>query len=81
MNQIGIIGIAVNNRADRAAEVQDVITRFGDAIIARMGVPSPDRYTGIITVIMEAGVSEMEKMVADLSSIEGVVSNYCVLNK
>lgn len=80
MQDLGIVGIVVENRADRADEVQNIITQYGDAIISRMGVPSPDRYQGIITIAMEADRARVSEFINELELIEGVNASYCMLS-
>lgn len=80
MHNLGIVGIVVDNRADKADDVQNIITRYGDSIISRMGVPSPDRYQGIITIAMEAERARVSQFINDLELIEGVNASYCMLN-
>lgn len=79
MNRIGIVGIVIENRADKADDVQSVITRYGDAIISRMGVPSFNRYTGIITIALEADRAKVSHFVSELEAVEGVSANYCMV--
>ncbi len=79
MYKIGVIGIVVENRAERADDVQNIITRYGDAVISRMGVPSFDRYTGIITVAMEADRKKISDFVHELEAVDGVSANYCLV--
>lgn len=79
MCQIGIVGITVCDRADHAEKVQHIITQYGDVIIARMGVPSSDRYVGIISIIMETDRDRIIEFVTDLEDIDGVKANYCML--
>lgn len=79
MQEIGIVGILVENRADKADDVQGIITRYGDSIISRMGVPSYNKYTGIITLALEADRARLSEFVRDLETVEGVSAGYCML--
>lgn len=79
MHNLGIVGIVVDNRADKADDVQHIITQYGESIISRMGVPSPDRYQGIITIAMEAERARVSQFISELESIDGVNATYCML--
>ncbi|TLM97751.1 hypothetical protein FDZ73_24525 [bacterium] len=79
MSQVGIVGIMVENRADKAEKVQHIITMYGDAIFARMGVPSPDRFAGIITVAMDGDEKRIKEFLQDLEKVGGVTANYCIV--
>ncbi len=70
---ICIVGILVDERAHRAPEVQQVLTRHGSRILSRSGIPDPGRRRGIITLTMEADESERRTLERDLQQIEGVV--------
>ncbi|RKO67641.1 hypothetical protein [Desulfofundulus salinus] len=70
---ICVVGILVDGRADRAPEVQQVLTRHGSRILSRSGIPDPSRKRGIITLTMEADESERKTLEEDLQQIEGVV--------
>ncbi|HEX3048316.1 MAG TPA: hypothetical protein VHY08_26425 [Bacillota bacterium] len=70
---INILGIMVDNRADVAPELQEVITRYGSDIICRMGVPSPSKKKGLITLIFEGELAEVVSFREELSALPGVL--------
>jgi putative iron-only hydrogenase system regulator len=67
-----IIGIQVDHRAKRAPEVQEVITRYGEEIVCRMGVPSHSKEKGLITLIYKGDASGAECFYNQLEEISGV---------
>lgn len=69
---ITIVGLVVNNRADHAPAVQEVLTRYGSHIISRSGVPAPGKHRGIITLTMETTAEERQQLESDLQQIPGV---------
>ncbi len=69
---ICIVGLMVDERADHAPEVQEVLTKYGSNIISRSGIPDPGRQRGIITLTMQAHDNERQSLENDLSGIEGV---------
>ncbi|ABO49866.1 hypothetical protein Dred_1332 [Desulforamulus reducens MI-1] len=69
---IYIVGLIVDERGSKAPEVQQIITRYGNSILCRNGIPSPSRERGIITLTMEATPEEYGKMKSELNSIDGV---------
>jgi len=44
---ICIVGILVDERANHAPEVQQVLTKHGSQILSRNGIPDPGRQRGI----------------------------------
>lgn len=72
-NPINILGILVDDRAEVAPELQEVITRYGSDIICRMGVPSPSKKKGLITLVFEGELTQLGNFREELSGIPGVL--------
>jgi len=75
MDKLNIIGIRVDDRDDRAASVQKVLTNYGAKISGRFGVPARDKQDGLIAIVMEADASDVHRLTSDLRNIEGVAVN------
>ncbi|RYD05539.1 hypothetical protein N752_09340 [Desulforamulus aquiferis] len=69
---IYVVGMMVDERGSKAPDVQQVITRYGDKILCRNGIPSPSRERGIITLTMEATPEDYQRMEQDLKGLKGV---------
>ena len=70
-----IVSILVDNRADNACEIQEILTKYGKNINARLGVQNPKgENTGIIIVVYTE--ENIEEFVKELNSIENVSVNY-----
>lgn len=69
---LSIMGILVNDRADAAPEVQEVITKFGSEILCRMGIPGPKKERGLITLVIESDLEKLMSFRRELESIEGL---------
>lgn len=69
---LSLVGILVDHRGDMAPRVQEVITEYGTEVIGRLGVPSPSKEKGLITLAMEAEISEIQEFTGRLKAIEGV---------
>jgi hypothetical protein len=70
--ELTIIGIAVDCRAERAPEVQEVITRYGEEIVCRMGVPTAAKKDGLITLIFNGKAVAADEFYHELEAIEGL---------
>lgn len=70
-----VVGIMVHDRSDFAPDIQEVITRFGSDIICRMGVPSPDKENGLITLIMDGPEESVKGLMAELKNFNGITVN------
>lgn len=75
MGELNIVGIRIDDRDDRAPQVQKVLTSYGTKIIGRFGIPRPNKEDGLIAVIVEADSDDVRQMTADLKRISGVTVN------
>lgn len=66
---LSIIGIMVDHRGDMAPEVQEVITKHGTDIICRMGVPSPSKEKGLITLVFDGDTKKADEFRKELMGI------------
>jgi hypothetical protein len=67
-----VVGIAVDERAERALPVQEVITRYGEAIVCRMGVSSQSKKNGLITLVFRGDAAPAERFYHELEAISGI---------
>ncbi|MGE5561378.1 MAG: TM1266 family iron-only hydrogenase system putative regulator [Chloroflexota bacterium] len=79
MTGIAVIGMIVEHRAENAPGLQEVLTRHGSRILARMGVRSPDKEEGIISLIVEGGADDVEAVTRDVGAVEGVTVTHMML--
>jgi putative iron-only hydrogenase system regulator len=71
-DSLTIMGILVDHRGKHAPEVQEVITRHGSDILCRMGVPSPSKEQGLITLVFEGDLAGVQDFRRELEAIAGV---------
>jgi putative iron-only hydrogenase system regulator len=67
-----VFGIMVDQRDQNAPDMQEVITKYGRDIIGRMGVPSPSKEQGLITLIYEGESKNVTVFRKELEDISGV---------
>ncbi|MFO8065235.1 MAG: TM1266 family iron-only hydrogenase system putative regulator [Spirochaetota bacterium] len=69
----GFVGIVVENWQGRGQQVQEVLSRYGNQILGRMGLPhlEEDRIA-VITLIVHADADEVGALTGRLGSIDGV---------
>lgn len=79
MTGLAVIGMIVEHRAENAPHLQEVLTRHGSRILGRLGVRSPDKEEGIISLIVEGGDSEIEGVARDIASVEGITLTHMML--
>ena len=70
--RLGFVGIIVENRRERAHEVNNILEAFGHLVVARMGVPYEKRECAVITLVVDATTDELGALTGRLGTIAGV---------
>ncbi len=70
-NRISIVSIIVED-TESSGEVNELLHKFGEYIVGRMGVPYRERNISIICVIMEAPGDVISSLSGKLGMIKGV---------
>lgn len=71
-NRIGVIGIVVEHREDVAAKLNDILSRHGDIIVGRMGIPYKERGLSVISLIVDGTTDEIGSLTGQLGALPGV---------
>ena len=71
-NRIGFVGIIIEDRKRNASLVNEVLTEFGDAIIARTGIPYDKRNCSVITLVVDTTTDTIGAITGKLGKISGV---------
>ena len=70
--RLGFIGLIIEDRSKNAANVNTLLSEFGDIILARTGVPCPDRNCSAISLVIDASTDRLGSLTGKLGRIEGV---------
>lgn len=72
--RVGFIGILVEdeNRKTIAVQVNQMLSEFGDHIVARVGIPYKERGVNVITLIVDATTDEIGALTGKLGALKGV---------
>jgi putative iron-only hydrogenase system regulator len=68
----GFVGILIQDREKNAPEVNKILSRFGEIIIGRMGLPYEKRNRCVITLIVDATTDEVGRLTGRLGQLDGV---------
>ena len=71
--KIALVGIVVET-TDAVTQINDLLHRYGEYIIGRMGVPHRERGVSIISVAMDAPADVISALSGKLGNIPGVTS-------
>ena len=70
--RLGFIGLIIEDRSKNAANVNTLLSEFGDIILARTGVPCPDRNCSAISLVIDASTDRLGSLTGKLGRIQGV---------
>ncbi|UZP66977.1 iron-only hydrogenase system regulator [Desulfovibrio mangrovi] len=70
--RMGVVSVIVGDRNRDAGMVNDIISRHGELVLARMGVPCRDRGISVIALIIEATTNEVGSLTGQLGSLPSV---------
>lgn len=77
--RVAVIGIIVGNR-DTAAELNAILSEYGDYIIGRMGVPYHKRNINIISVAIDAPQDVINTLGGKIGRLSGVSAKTAYAN-
>ena len=70
--RLGFIGLIIEDREKNAATVNTLLSEFGDIILARTGVPCPQRNCSAITLVIDATTDQLGSLTGRLGRLSGV---------
>ncbi len=70
--RLGFVGLIIEGREQNAANVNTLLSEFGDIILVRAGVPCPDRNCSAITLVIDATTDRLGSLTGRLGRISGV---------
>ncbi len=71
-NRLGFIGIIIEERESSAEKVNELLTQYGDIVIARMGVPYKEKDCNVITLVVDTNTDTLGELTGQLGNINGV---------
>lgn len=69
--RLGIIAIVISDKSS-TPNVNDLISSFSDIIIARQGIPMPQKNIAFISLIVEAPMDRINILTGKLGRLSGV---------
>ena len=70
--RLGFVGVIIENRKAVAAQVNKILSEFGEIIVARVGLPYKEKNCCVITLIVDATNDEVGALSGKLGLLEGV---------
>lgn len=69
--RIAILGIIIED-ADKVSEVNELLHKYRDYIIGRMGMPYRERNISVISIVMDAENNVISSLSGKIGNIDGV---------
>ncbi|MFH1062244.1 MAG: TM1266 family iron-only hydrogenase system putative regulator [Candidatus Omnitrophota bacterium] len=70
--RLGFVGIILEDRKKQAQAVNQILSEYGDNIVARVGLPYKERNCSVITLTVDITTDDLGTMTGKLGNIEGV---------
>jgi putative iron-only hydrogenase system regulator len=70
--RLGTISIIVERQRAPVATVNELLSQFGDCLLARLGLPFSDRGVNIITLVTDTSVERLSALTGKLGKLPGV---------
>ena len=72
IKRVGFVGIIVEDRKKAAHQVNDLLSEYGDMIVARVGLPYRERKCSVITLIVDTTTDVLGSLTGKLGALSGV---------
>lgn len=69
--RLGSIIIVITDK-ESISDVNDLISEFADMVVARQGVPMPQRNISFISLIVESSMNRINTLTGKLGRLQGV---------
>lgn len=70
--RLGFVGIIIEDRKKSAAEVNKILSEYGEEILVRVGLPYREKKCNVISLTVEMTSDEIGSLTGRLGGIEGV---------
>jgi putative iron-only hydrogenase system regulator len=70
--RVGFVGIILEDRKKAAQQVNELLSEYGDIVVARVGLPYKERNCSVITLIVDATTDELGSLTGKLGTLDGV---------
>ncbi len=70
--RIGVVGIVIEDRENGVKIVNDILSKYAEIIVGRMGIPYRERKIAVISLIVDGTTDEIGAMTGLLGAVSGV---------
>ncbi len=70
--RIGVVGVVIEDRENGVKIVNDILSKYAEIIVGRMGIPYRERRIAVISLIVDGTTDEIGAMTGQLGTVHGV---------
>ena len=70
--RLGFVGVIVEDRRQTADQINRLLSKHGNIVLARVGLPYREKDCSVITLIVDATTDELGALTGELGGIAGV---------
>lgn len=71
--RLAIISIIVENR-ERSAEINSLLSEYGEFIVGRMGIPYREKAVSVLSVVVDAPAEIINTLTGKIGMLKGVTA-------
>lgn len=69
--RVAVIGIIVENK-QCVAELNELLSKYGEYIIGRMGIPYPKKGINVISIVIDADQDIINSLSGSIGRLDGI---------
>lgn len=79
-NRLAVISVIVEDR-EQSAQINSLLSEFGDFIVGRMGIPYRERGVSVMSVVIDAPMEKINTLTGKLGMLKGVFAKTLTTKK
>lgn len=76
-NRVATLSIIIENRGE-SPQINAILSRFGDYVVGRMGIPYKEKGVSVICVMLDAPVEILNTISGKIGMLKGVSAKLLV---
>lgn len=71
-SRLGVVGIVVTERQNVQDQLNNILSRYGEIIVGRMGIPYHERGISVIALIVDGTTDQIGALTGKIGGLPGV---------
>jgi putative iron-only hydrogenase system regulator len=78
--RLAVVSIIIENR-EQSGKINELLSSFGEEIVARMGVPYKEKNVSVICIVIDAPAEDINTLTGRLGMLDGVTAKTIMSKK